>query len=579
MTILKSLHSALLCLLVLCGLVPAQNNSPYVTLEPQWTALFERDSGWTGSDAVYSIPFSGYDAPGNAADDSTMFLFGDTFIGEVDETKARQNSVLIRNTIGILNTKSPLYNEMTFYWDTDGSGDPKALFEADTPESAEGEWIWPMDGININGRFYIYGLKLFDPPGFLGFEPNGVTLISFELDAGNKIINYTHVDAPLYYKDASDNEIVIGQAVMPMTAASGNPNPDGYIYVYGPRNRPLQVKQMVVARVPADSIENFASYRFWDGSGWQSSIENCAVITDSISQEFSMTPLSNGRFMATFEFDTWVCVRFADGLTGPFDPVHYLYECPEDTLYAGGFVYNAKAHPHLSDNGNMLISYNVNTSDVFELYDNADTYRPRFLTYQWNQDDASLPVSFDAASFSARYDPAGERALIEWRTHSEQNNLGFYLYRSGGGANMQLISGLIEGQGNSSIGADYTYEDPDLPPAEKLTYWLEQVDFSGKRTMYGPVELVVAASYGLDEPRPNPFNGKAQFSYYLPQSGHIEIALYNTIGQKMKTLFRGTQQAGKHFLRIDGNNLPSGVYYYRLKAAGTTLTRKCLLLK
>lgn len=369
-----------------CSYLPAQQQAentggPVVIEEPQWTALFERTSGWTGSDATYSIPFSGYDAPGNAADDSTMFVFGDTFIGEVDSNKARKNSKMIRNTIGILNTKTPLPEEITFYWNSDTEGQPEELFKADTPESSPGDWIWPMDGIRLGKRFYIYAIRLYDPPGVANFAINGVTLISFELDSDHNFINYRHVDTPLYYKGSDDVEIVIGQAVMPMTSASGNPHPDGYIYVYGPRNRPFNFKQMVVSRVLPGDIENFDYYEFWDGTSWQSDITRCAVLTDSISQEFSVSPLPDGRFLAIFEFGGWVCGRYANHLTGPFGPVQFLYDCPEDTMYSGGFVYNAKAHPHLSGSGDLLISYNVNTSDFFELYQNADTYRPRFVRY------------------------------------------------------------------------------------------------------------------------------------------------------------------------------------------------------
>jgi len=61
--------------------------------------------------------------------------------------------------------------------------------------------------------------------------------------------------------------------------------------------------------------------------------------------------------------------------------VQSISECPEDTLFNGGFVYNAKAHPHLSGMEDLLISYNVNTSDFFELFNNADSYRPRFIRY------------------------------------------------------------------------------------------------------------------------------------------------------------------------------------------------------
>ena len=43
------------------------------------------------------------------------------------------------------------------------------------------------------------------------------------------------------------------------------------------------------------------------------------------------------------------------------------------------YLYNAKAHPHLSSRGNILVSYNINTSDFGENIRYGRTYGPRFI--------------------------------------------------------------------------------------------------------------------------------------------------------------------------------------------------------
>ena len=344
---------------------------------PDWSQLFDRSSGWTGSDAAYSIPVSGYDAASGDAKEKTIFVFGDTFIGDVDENDRRINARMIRNTVGILSGKTAVPESIRFYWKTDAQGNPAAMFEADTPQSKPGDWIWPMDGISLNGKIYVFGLRL--DSGNSIFQIVGTTLISFQLDSADQIVNYRHQDAPLYFKnEATDAEIVLGQAVMPMTDFSGNYNPDGYIYVYGPRNV-FGSKGLVAARVLPENFEDFSQWQFWNGSEWVSDIGSCAVITTGISQEFSVSPLKDGRFLLVFEASSKVKVRFGESPVGPFDMLQTVYHCPEVEENPNVFVYNAKAHPHLSTEDEMLISYNVNSWHLSELMQHADIYRPRFI--------------------------------------------------------------------------------------------------------------------------------------------------------------------------------------------------------
>jgi hypothetical protein len=78
---------------------------------------------------------------------------------------------------------------------------------------------------------------------------------------------------------------------------------------------------------------------------------------------------------------------------------------------------------------------------------------------------------------------------------------------------------------------------------------------------------------------PNPFNPLTRIDYYLPKSEEIEIELYNVNGQKVKLLYSGRQKIGYHSLTLDGGDMPSGIYYYRLKSSDFVDTRKCLLIK
>ncbi|NOZ62850.1 MAG: DUF4185 domain-containing protein [Calditrichaeota bacterium] len=368
---------------------------------PEWSELFHRKNGWTGSDAVYSIPISGYDYPSPDKNEKTIFVFGDTFIGEVGENDQRVNAKMIRNTVALLRGKEAIPESLSFYWKTTSQTIPAAMFEADTPNSKPGDWIWPMDGISLNDKIYVFGLRLDYENNY--FRIVGTTLISFELDSADQIINYRHVDAPLFYQNqAAGMQFVLGQAVMPMTDFSGNPNPDGYIYVYGPRNS-FGNKGLVASRVLPENFADFSQWEFWNGTGWSNNIADCAVITNGISQEFSVSPLKDGRFLLVFEAGGKVKVKFGESPVGPFQAALSVYDCPEPGTDPDIFVYNAKAHPHLSSENVMLISYNVNTFSLYDLMHRADIYRPRFIWLKLFdegtpvdvQKGVSIPEEFD----------------------------------------------------------------------------------------------------------------------------------------------------------------------------------------
>jgi photosystem II stability/assembly factor-like uncharacterized protein len=78
---------------------------------------------------------------------------------------------------------------------------------------------------------------------------------------------------------------------------------------------------------------------------------------------------------------------------------------------------------------------------------------------------------------------------------------------------------------------------------------------------------------------PNPFNPSTTISYYLAKRDNIELSLLNALGQKIETLFSGVQNSGFHKVNINGLNLSSGIYFYRLKTHNFAETRKCVILK
>ncbi|RJP25702.1 MAG: DUF4185 domain-containing protein [Candidatus Abyssobacteria bacterium SURF_5] len=350
----------------------------------EWDILFDGTSGWTGADGIYSIPLSGVEAHGSAAETHTIFVFSDTFIGDVGTDGRRlRGTTIVNNTGALLRSGEPEPDKINFIWEEDEEGKAAALFVPNTPAAQPGDWYWLCDGASIGGKIYLFAMRMREGDGgAFNFAVDGVALLTFSPDAPDPLSEYTEVDTPLFYVPSDGRgDIIFGNAIMPNTVEAEAPAPDGYVYIYGHQNDPYS-KRLVAARVLPEHFDDFSMWRFWDGFAWSPDIGTVAPLAGRISSEFSMSPLPDGRFVLVFQFDTlsdYVAIRVGSTPIGPFGPIIKIWLCPEPALDPDIYTYNAKAHPHLSRPGELLISYNVNTLDFWDHFAYADIYRPRFI--------------------------------------------------------------------------------------------------------------------------------------------------------------------------------------------------------
>ena len=370
------------------GMAVAADVAPYSAVAaPEWTTLFDRRSGWTGADGVYSIPLSGDERPGSAAGSGrTLILFSDTFVGTVNADKSRSNTVMVNNTTALLTGDQPVAEQLQFNVRSKANGKTVSMMVPKSPADPS-ERFWPSDGVVVDGKVYAFAMRIKDadtPP--FAFATAGASLLwANASDPAPFADAYAQKNSPLmvFAEPGGYGETYYGLAIMPMTAAAGVPNPDGYLYVYGSRST-RYFKNLVVSRVKPAQIANFKAYRFWDGSQWVADIDAAVNVTRSVSAEFSVHPLPDGRFMLVHMTDllgTSVAVRYGASPVGPWGKDIIVWDAPEIALTPNVFVYGAKAHPHLSPAGELLISYHVNSFDFGENFSagGSDIYRPRFI--------------------------------------------------------------------------------------------------------------------------------------------------------------------------------------------------------
>ena len=78
---------------------------------------------------------------------------------------------------------------------------------------------------------------------------------------------------------------------------------------------------------------------------------------------------------------------------------------------------------------------------------------------------------------------------------------------------------------------------------------------------------------------PNPFNASTTIRFVLPVPGDVQLAVYDLLGRKVRTLKNEYEQAGTHKVTFDASGLSSGVYFYRLQAGNLVETNRMVLLK
>jgi hypothetical protein len=375
------------CMIMAAGAQPSANLTQlkYTVEEaPEWTDLLKRQSGWFGGDGIFTIPLNGIEHRTGTSNGNILFLFSDSMIGNIKDNTLMPGSVMLHNSVAILDGNSANKDRMTFYWDKNSQGKPESIFTPKTAGTRPGDYFWLGDGFvnqELNNRLYIFAYRIKNvSTAAFGFKEVGNVLI--KIKAGDKPPYRTQQqrDTPFYIKNKGEGSGSFGAGIYANTRAAGAPAPDAYVYVYGVVSK---WKNVLVARVFPKDFDDYSKWTYWDGKIWNTDINKAEKIADWVSNELSVSPLPDGRYAMVFQIGTMtkdIGLRISKTPYGPFGPVIKIWDCSKDLTNKNYFVYNAKAHPNLSKPGELIISYNINSTDFFkDLPTDPNMYRPRFI--------------------------------------------------------------------------------------------------------------------------------------------------------------------------------------------------------
>jgi len=232
-------------------------------------------------------------------------------------------------------------------------------------------------------------------------------------------------------------------------------------------------------------------------------------------------------------------------------------------------------------------------------YGNADVHRYAIgksfgFSVRCVNDDAPLPVNLSA--FYVLY--IGGTPTLYWTTQSETENAYWNVYRGTNNefdqASLLNDGDPIAGQGTTQYPTDYIYVDT-APVVQNTTYWywIESVATDGESEVHVPITLsipyedtpITPDTYGLHQNYPNPFNPSTSISFALEEDSDVELIIYNVKGEVIKSIFNNHVYANDITSvvwdgnDVDGKQVSSGVYFYKLITETKEYQRKMLLVK
>src|SRR5579883_2965625 len=327
---------------------------------PDLDALFERADGWIGGDGVYSVALSSK---------RILWLFSDTWVGKIRDGR-RTDATIVNNSVGV---QAGIDKRLTYSIARGRDGKPAALI---VPADGRG-WFWLQAGVANRGRLFLFlnQVEKTDDKSVFGFRSIGFwlgTVANPEKPPGLWRVEQVKMPNAVF---SNERWLAWGAAVLRV---------GDDLYVYGTderRGKGPPRRQMVIARVPAASVGNFAAWRYFRDGVWGEDFRNASPLAGDIASEYSVTPFGKGYLAVYTErgLSPRIMGRMASRPWGPWSAPAVLYECPEMSRDKKVFCYAAKAHPALSSDRDLVVSYVVNSFDFWQVAREAKLYWPRFV--------------------------------------------------------------------------------------------------------------------------------------------------------------------------------------------------------
>ncbi len=202
----------------------------------------------------------------------------------------------------------------------------------------------------------------------------------------------------------------------------------------------------------------------------------------------------------------------------------------------------------------------------------------------WYRNDGGIPITWnkqtiDAALPEPRHvdvaDIDGDTLLDVVATSYTANDVVWY---ENPNWNKSIIDGNLIGARvfyAVDIDDDYDTDVIALGQSANDVVWYENDIPDGVE----PLSDIVPAHYELSQNYPNPFNPNTTIKYQIPEIEFVTLKVYDVLGSEVARLVNEEKSIGTYEITWTAENLPSGIYFYSLRAGDFIETKKMILLK
>ena len=154
---------------------------------------------------------------------------------------------------------------------------------------------------------------------------------------------------------------------------------------------------------------------------------------------------------------------------------------------------------------------------------------------------------------------------------------------------------VVSGGWEASGGSNELFVPRNYPANSDLNQWLFHFRLQGMTTTtvntfltvrrintvisVEQVSSEIPLSYGLLQNYPNPFNPKTTIQFSVPSASFVVLKVFNSLGTEIEVLLNEYLSPGDYRIHWTPNDIPSGIYFYRLGSPEFTETRKLILLR
>ena len=371
--------------------------------------------GWTGADSTFSV---------RLPDGDSAFFFSDSYAGQSPPLSG--DGTVTTNANGLRqrapNCGPPLCNPATNVFRAHNSivvqsastGQLTTLLGPTDSNGFSTSYFVPADA-GSTGHFYWMGDSTLVQVDNHGTQKLWTFLMEFDANFnyfGSAIAQLSlpslQIESITSLTNVPSGNVVHWGTSLWLDGSFGN----YFLYIYGVQDHGQNGRFPFIALTnPAEGVSGIANVNnwfVWNGSKWVTGLTNAVQIVgapgdpnnagDFVSSEFSVRKIqsSAGTTYLLVAQDTkavpWrdIVLYSACNAQGPFSKKQVVYSTPEtgsnkvpgmtssQSLTGTIVTYNPHAHPEYDNNGKLLISYDLNTTNGADLI-YADTYRPKFI--------------------------------------------------------------------------------------------------------------------------------------------------------------------------------------------------------